>query len=107
MPTEPAYLLDQLETSDMLEIDGLHASHFLLNDALLDEAEAAAEAGLPFESEATVLSIEAQDGRNLKRWQFTYNQVMEAEYLEDENSWLVGDHRITCYEAVGAESEDE
>ena len=36
------YLLDQLESADMLEIDGLHASDFSLDEQLLDEADAAA-----------------------------------------------------------------
>ena len=35
MTTTP-YLLDQLETADMLLIDGLHAWQFELNEALLD-----------------------------------------------------------------------
>jgi hypothetical protein len=107
MSTEPVYLLDQLETTDMLEIDGLHASAFSLNEELLDEAEAAAEAGQPFESEATVLHIEAQDGRDRKHWQFSYNAVMEAEHNAQENNWLIGGHQLTCYDAIGAESDDE
>lgn len=103
--SDQPYLLDQLETADMLEIDGLHAFDFRLDDALLDQADTAAEAGEPFASEATVLHIEVQDGRERKRWQFSYNAVMEAEYLPDQNSWRLGEHRITCLTAVSADSE--
>lgn len=101
------YLLDQLETADMLEIDGLHASDFSLDEPLLDEAEAAAEADQPFASEATVLRIEAVDGRERRQWQFSYNQVMEALYQPEDDSWqLEGNHVIRCLAAIGAEGDD-
>ena len=38
--SEQPYLLDALETSDMLVIDGLHAFDFQLDDELLDQADA-------------------------------------------------------------------
>ena len=104
--SDPIYLLDELEAADMLEIDGLHAARFQLDESLLDEADAAAEAGLPFESEAVVLSVEAVDGRDRKRWTFSYNDVMEAEYDKTQGGWNVKGHRLFCYEAVGAESDD-
>ncbi|AYN94215.1 DUF5629 family protein [Pseudomonas luteola] len=107
MTTETPYLLDQLELADMLEIDGLHAASFTLNDDLLDQADAAAEAGESFESEEIVLTIEALDGRERKRWQFSYNSVMEAEHNTTTNSWLIEGHRLVCFEAIGADSEDE
>jgi hypothetical protein len=107
MTTETPYLLDQLELADMLEIDGLHAANFNLNDDLLDQADAAAEAGESFESEEIVLTIEALDGRERKRWQFSYNSVMEAEHDAATNSWLIEGHRLVCFEAIGADSEDE
>lgn len=105
--SDQPYLLDQLETADMLEIDGLHAFDFQLDDALLDQAEAAAEADEPFASEATVLSIEVQDGRERKRWQFSYNAVMEAEYRPADDSWALGDHQLRCFAATAANSDDE
>jgi len=72
-----------------------------------DQADAAAEAGESFESEEIVLTIEALDGRERKRWQFSYNSVMEAEHNTTTNSWLIEDHRLVCFEAIGADSEDE
>lgn len=104
--SEQPYLLDALETADMLVIDGLHAFDFQLDDELLDQADAAAEAGEPFASEAVVLSIEVQDGRERKRWQFTYNTVMEAEYLAAEDSWRVGEHHLICLAAVSSAEAD-
>ena len=101
------YLLDQLESADMLEIDGLHASDFSLDERLLEEADAAAEADQPFASEAVVLRIEAVDGRQRRQWQFSYNQVMEAVYQPADDSWqLEGEHAIKCFAAIGAEGDD-
>ncbi|GAB3473668.1 DUF5629 family protein [Azotobacter salinestris] len=105
--TDMPYLLDQLEAADMLEIDGLHASDFSLDDALLDEADAAAKADQPFASEGIVLHIEAIDGRERRHWQFSYNQVMEAAYQPADDSWqLEGGHRLKCFAAIGAEGDD-
>ena len=107
---ETLYLLDQLETADMLEIDGLHAFEFSLNDELLDRAEAAALADEPFSSEDVVLWIESLDGRERRRWQFSYNTVMEAQHNAEDNSWLLGDslqHRLRCLGAISASIEDE
>ncbi len=101
------YLLDQLENADMLVIDGLHASDFSLDEPLLDEADAAAEAEQSFASEAVVLRIEALDGRQRRQWQFSYNQVMEAMYQPADDSWqLEGGHVIRCFSAIGAEGDD-
>lgn len=105
--TDTRYLLDELETADLLEIDGLHAHQFELNDALLDRADAAAEADQSFESEETVVTIEALDGRERRVWQFSYNQVMEAEPAEDGSWTLEGGHRLQCSAAISDEGEDE
>lgn len=107
MQIETPYLLDQLEAADMLEIDALHAWHFELNEALLDEADAAAEAGLPFASAETVVTIEGVDGRERRVWRFTYNEVMEAEYLTEEDTWLLldGKHRLRCQGAISVNGE--
>ncbi|UCJ15371.1 DUF5629 family protein [Pseudomonas sp. MM211] len=101
------YLLDQLETADMLEIDGLHAFDFQLDDGLLDQADAAAEADESFASDATVLRIEVQDGRERKSWQFSYNAVMEADYQAADDSWTLDGHQLRCFSATTASSDDE
>lgn len=106
MSTEPLYLLDQLETADMLEIDGLHAWQFTLNDALLDRADVAAQAGEPFASDETVVQIECIDGRDRKAWSFSYNAVMEAEYDAQAQCWRLGEHRLACLGAIGVSADD-
>lgn len=106
MPAESPYLLDQLETADMLVIDGLHAWRFELNEPLLDQAEAAAEAQRPFASEEQVLSIEGLDGRERRGWRFSYNQIMEARYLPTEDAWLLEpEHRLQCFGALAIDEE--
>jgi hypothetical protein len=109
MSTEMPYLLDQLDTADMLEIDGLHAWQFSLSETVLDQADAAAEANQPFASEEIVLVIESMDGRTRREWRFSYNQVMEAQYLAEDNAWLLDDgkHRLQCLSALGVGSEAE
>lgn len=110
MPIESRYLLDDLETADMLEVDGLHAWQFVLNDELLDQAEAAAIKGEPFGSDDIVVHIESLDGRERLKWSFSYNTVMEAQYDEDGQQWLVGDSpqtRLRCLGAISASADDE
>ncbi|MCQ4320604.1 DUF5629 family protein [Pseudomonas stutzeri] len=92
MSTAPRYLLDELETADMLEVDGLHAWQFTLDDALLDRADAAAETGESFASDELVVQIESIDGRERRQWSFSYNSVMEAVYCEDEQYWCRWEH---------------
>lgn len=107
MHAETPYLLDQLEAADMLEIDSLHVWQFELDETLLDAADAAAEAGQPFSSEAVVVTIESVDGRERRVWRFSYNQVMEAEYLATEDAWLLENcnHRLRCLAAISATDE--
>jgi hypothetical protein len=100
------YLLDELETADMLEIDGLHAFDFQLDDALLGRAEAAAEAGEPFDSEDIVLTVHALDGRERRQWAFSYNSVMEAEYEATDDCWRIEGSVLRCHVAIMAQSEE-
>lgn len=105
------YLLDQLEMADMLLIDGLHAWQFELDEALLDRAEAAADAGEPFASDEVVLRVEVLDGRDRRHWQFSYNEVMEARHQDEDDSWALQqgaqEHRLSCLGALSASGEDD
>lgn len=80
-----------LDTSDMLEIDGLHAFEFSLDDK--------------------GLLIEAMDGRVNKRWSVTPEQVEAAVFDDKLQSWtLAGDaseHRLVCFSAVYASNDDD
>ena len=84
-------LLDALEHCDMVEIDGLHAFEFALD-------------------EDDNLHIECMDGRAAKHWEFTPVQVAAATYDNDLQSWLIvgdsGEHRLVCSEAISS-SDDE
>ncbi|WP_437880837.1 DUF5629 family protein [Pseudomonas sp. LRF_L74] len=108
MSEHSPYLLDQLESADLLEIDGLHAFDFSLDDDLLDQADAAAEADESFASDAIALRIDVRDGRDLKHWAFSYNSLMEASHDAASDSWLIdGKHRLSCLQGVGVETDIE
>jgi len=85
-------LATALQTSDMLLIDDLHAFEFTFELA----------AGL---------SAEAMDGRSLKRWQFSAEQVKAATMNNESGSWEVSDekgvHQLVCVQAFTASDEDE
>lgn len=80
-----------LATSDMLEIDGLHAFEFTLEDEQL--------------------LIIAMDGRAQKRWSFSLEQLQAAAFDETSNSWTltgdVGEHRLSCVNAFTGNNHDE
>ena len=84
-------LTNVLANSNMLEIDGLHAFDFALNDE--------------------TLQIIAMDGRAEKRWSFSRQQVQTATFDETLQSWtLIGDsgeHRLVCMSAVTGNNIDE
>ena len=84
-------LSNELATSDMLEIDGLHAFDFELDDQKL--------------------SIKCMDGRAEKRWSFTPQQLDAAVFDDSLQSWtLVGDsgeHRLVCLSALSASNDDD
>jgi len=80
-----------LETSDMLEIDGLHA--------------------LDFELDNEKLLITAMDGRAEKRWRFSLEQVNAATFDDTLQSWTLtgdsGEHRLICMSAFTGNNNDE
>ena len=80
-----------LETSDMLEIDGLHAWDFSLDDVQL--------------------LIKCMDGRAEKRWSFTLAQLDVAVFDEALKSWTLtgdsGEHRLVCLSAFSASNDDD
>ena len=86
-------LLNALEHCDMLEIDGLHAFDFSLDE---DDS----------------LHIECMDGRAAKRWAFSMDQLNAATFDPDLQSWLItgdsGEHRLVLMDAFGGgDDEDE
>ena len=91
-------LLNALEQSGMVEIDGLHAFEFFLD-------------------EDDNLHIECIDGRAAKHWEFTPVQVAAATFDDSLQSWLIvgyfnetkaiGEHRLVCHGDVVSSSDDE
>ncbi|WP_028620581.1 DUF5629 family protein [Pseudomonas sp. Ant30-3] len=85
-------LLQSLEHADMLEIDGLHAFDFSLD-------------------EDDNLHIECMDGRALKRWAFSMAQIEAATFDPDLKSWIItgdsGEHRLVPMEAFGGDNDED
>lgn len=102
MTTTPQSLRTELQTAltaqSMIEIDGLHAFEFALD-------------------EDDNLHIECIDGRAAKHWEFTPAQVAAATFDQDLQSWLivgfasdtktVGEHRLVCLGDVLSSADDE
>jgi hypothetical protein len=84
-------LLTILQTPHMLEIDGLHAFEYSLNE--------------------TQLVIEAVDGRERKVWKFSLAQVEAATFDAQLQSWVLtdgnADHRLVCLDAFTPNNNDD
>ncbi len=86
-------LLNALEHCGMVEIDGLHAFEFALD-------------------EDDNLHIECMDGRAAKHWEFTPAQIQAATFDTSLQSWLItgdsGEHRLVCLgDVVSGDNEDD
>ncbi|WP_322980233.1 DUF5629 family protein [Pseudomonas sp. C11] len=96
-------LIDALQGADMLEIDGLHAWQFELDDALLQQADADATQPL--------LWIECMDGRTARRWQFSLAAVRAATHDAPSDSWTLADangpHVLKCFAAFRGDNLDD
>ena len=94
MTTTPENLRALLQTAltsqSMLEIDGLHAFEFTLDE---------------------MLQIESMDGRERKVWRFSLAQVDSAEFDTALQSWVINDgnadHRLVVLDAFAGSDEDE
>jgi hypothetical protein len=94
MTTTPQSLRTELQTAltshSMLEIDGLHAFEFTLDE---------------------MLQIESMDGRERKVWRFSLAQIDAADYDSELQSWVINDgnahHRIVVLQGIAATDEDE
>ncbi|MFV3405165.1 MULTISPECIES: DUF5629 family protein [Pseudomonas] len=82
-------LATALAACDMLLIDGLHAFDFTFDDA--------------------GLVIECMDGRQLRRWTFSPEQVAAATGAGDDWQLSTGEaeHRLVCMSALRAPDEDD
>lgn len=94
MTTTPQSLRTELQTAltaqSMIEIDGLHAFEFTLDE---------------------MLQIESMDGRERKVWRFSLAQIDAAEFDTALQSWVINDgnadHRIVVLQGIAASDEDD
>lgn len=90
MTTTSDTLLAALQSTTMLEIDGLHAWEFSLDEGLY---------------------IECMDGRERKVWRFSAAQIDAAAFDPSLQSWVISDgaadHRIVCLDAFTPSEDDE
>lgn len=94
MTTSPQTLRAALQTAltahSMLEIDGLHAFEFTLDE---------------------MLQIESMDGRERKVWRFSLAQIDSAQFDAQLQSWVINDgnsdHRLVVLNAFTAHDEDD
>ncbi|MCP3749344.1 DUF5629 family protein [Pseudomonas sp. SBB6] len=82
-------LSQALESCDMLLVDGLHAFDFTFDKS--------------------GLSIELMDGRALKKYNFSPEQIGAARL--EGTDWLIsadtGEHRLVCMSAFSASDEED
>ena len=85
-----ADLTTALNDSDMLIIDGLHAFDFTFEETF---------------------HIESMDGRELKRWTFSPEQLKAATFDESLQSWRLsnddGEHHLACLQAVKGDNNND
>lgn len=103
MSTTPANLIAALQGADMLEIDGLHAWQFELDENLLTQADA--------DPSQRLLQIECIDGRERRTWQFSLSAVQAASHLAEDDSWQLdsgnASHRLKCFAAFSGDNLDD
>lgn len=88
-------LLAALQTADMLEINGLYAWQFELHS---DPAHP-----------GPALRIECMDGRDLRKWQFSLEQIGAAQHNVATDSWSISDdkgsHELKLLAGINADNE--
>ncbi|MDH1265513.1 DUF5629 family protein [Pseudomonas sp. GD03944] len=109
MSTSPHSLIEALVTTDMLEIDGLHAWQFSVDNELL--AQVSAGSANADSQNRPLLQIECIDGRERRHWQFSLAAVSAARFDAASDTWhLAGqdaEHQLKCFAAISADNSDE
>ena len=104
-------LLDVLQSTDMLEINGLHAWEFVLVPHALVAAQAALAAGQDGAAEQLLLQIECMDGRTRRVWKFSSAAVLAATFDDASKCWSLSDangvQQLNCLSAISASADDE
>ena len=104
-------LLDTLQSTDMLEINELHAWEFVLVPQALVAAQAALAAGQGGDAEQLLLQIECMDGRTRRVWKFSSAAVLAATFDDVSQCWSLSDadgmQQLNCLSAISASADDE
>ena len=104
-------LLDILQSTDMLEINGLHAWEFVLAPKALVAAQATLTAGQGGDAEQLLLQFECMDGRTRRVWKFSSAAVLAATFDEASQCWSLSDaegvQQLNCLSAISASADDE
>ena len=104
-------LLDVLQSTDMLEINGLHAWEFVLVPHALVAVQAALAAGQGGDAEQLLLQIECMDGRTRRVWKFSSAAVLAATFDDVSQCWSLSDangvQQLNCLSAISASADDE
>lgn len=102
-------LIDALAASDMLEINGLYAWQFNLDNELL--AQVSAGSASSDSQNQPLLTLECIDGRDRRHWSFSLSQVSAAQFDADAESWTISDgensHSLKCFEAISGNNDDD
>ena len=89
-------LIEALNGADMVEIDGLHAWQFTLDETPAEGAPA--------------LWIECMDGNTRRAWRLSLEQVKAAQYDPNDDHWLIPagttEHRLKCFAAICGDNLD-
>lgn len=103
MSTTTPNLIEALQGADMLEIDGLHAWQFDLDEKLLAQPTA--------DATQTLLRVECIDGRERRQWQFSLVAVQAARHSTADDCWELDSaeatHRLKCFAAFSGDNLDD
>ncbi|MBS7664090.1 DUF5629 family protein [Pseudomonas lalucatii] len=99
-------LIDALQAADMLEIDGLYAWQFSLDNELL--AQVSAGSADADSQQKPLLKADGLDGSTRRHWQFSLAAVLAARFDPEGDCWRLSEgeqrHLIKCFAAISADN---
>ncbi|NRH28649.1 MULTISPECIES: DUF5629 family protein [Pseudomonas] len=102
-------LIEALASADMLEIDGLYAWQFNLDNELL--AQVSAGSASSDSQNQPLLTLECIDGRDRRHWSFSLSQISAAKFDGQTDSWTIsngeGEHHLKCFAAISGNNDDD
>ncbi|MGE8296243.1 MAG: DUF5629 family protein [Pseudomonas sp.] len=106
---KPTSLIEALQDTDMLEIDGLYAWQFDLDTELL--AQISAGTAGSDSAARPLLQVHCIDGRERRLWTFSLASVQGARYSETDDSWLIEGngvtHTLKCFAAYRGDNDED